>query len=98
MTTPIKNWRDKNKYQYLGKYGKIVCLTRIYNPTTGFSKSVPYDIGIIEFGNKKRVVGQIVNEKNEEIKIKERVVGIIRKGKEVASDEIIEYLVKFKTL
>ena len=98
MNTPIKNWRNKSKYQYLGKFGKIVCLTRIYSSTADFSQSVPYFVGIIEFENKKRIAGQIINEKKEAIKIGERVIGIIRKGKETANDEIVEYLVKFKTL
>lgn len=99
MNNPINSWRNnKNKYRYLNKIGRIVCLTKIYTPTADFSPSAPYFVGIIEFKNKERISGQIVNEKEKEIKIKDRVIGIIRRGKEVTSDGIVEYLVKLKAL
>lgn len=99
MSSPIKSWRNnKNKYQYLDKLGKIVCLTKIYTATADFSKEVPYSVGIIEFEDKEKIAGQIVNENEKEIKTGDRVIGIIRKGRETANDGIIEYLVKFKAL
>lgn len=99
MNSPIISWRNSRKrYQHLNKTGKIVCLTKIHTATADFSKNVPYYVGIIELENKERITGQIVNEKEEDIKIEDSVIGIIRKGKEMANDEIIEYMVKFKTL
>lgn len=99
MNNPIKSWRNnKNKYHYLNKIGKIVCLTKIYTAATNFSAYIPYYVGIIELGNKERISGQIINERKEEIKIGDKVIGIIRKGKETANNEIVEYLVKFKVL
>lgn len=99
MNNPINSWRkNKNKYEYLNKIGKIVCLTKIHSAATDFSAYVPYYVGIIEMGNKEKISGQIVNEKEEEIKIGDKVIGIIRKGKETANNEIVEYLVKFKVL
>ena len=99
MNSPIVSWRNSQKrYHYLNKIGKIVCLTKIYTATKDFSKNVPYYVGIIEFETKERITGQIVNEKEKEAKIGDSVIGIIRKGKETANDEIVEYLVKFKVL
>lgn len=99
MNNPINSWRNnKSKYQYLDKLGKIVCLTKIYTAIAGFSKNVPYYVGIIELENEERITGQLVNEREKEIKTGSGVIGIIRQGKETANDEIVEYLVKFKVL
>jgi uncharacterized OB-fold protein len=99
MNNPINSWRNNiNKYQYLNKIGKVVCLTKIHTATQDFTKYTPYFVGIIEFGNKERISGQIVCENNIEIKINDKVIGILRKGKETPNDGIVEYLVKFKVI
>ena len=97
MNNPIISWRHSpKKYQYLNIIGKIVCLTKIYVPTADFSSSDPYFVGIIDFKKKGKIIGQIINETDQEIKIGHKVIGVIRRGKGVGQSEIVEYLVKFK--
>jgi len=94
MRSPISNWRDKEKYKYLGKTGKIVGFTKINNPPKGFGK-VPYYVGIIEMRGGKKLTAQLVLEgKKPEIGGKAR--GIIRRIGIPDKEEIINYGVKFK--
>lgn len=99
MNNPIVSWRNSRKrYQYLNKTGRIVCLTKIHAATADFSPYAPYFVGIVDFGRKGKIAGQIINETDKEIRIGSKVIGIIRRGKEIGQSEIVEYLVKFKLL
>ncbi|HNY04346.1 MAG TPA: OB-fold domain-containing protein [Candidatus Woesebacteria bacterium] len=98
MNNPIISWRSSSKkYQFLNKVGQIVSFTKIHTATTDFSRNVPYYVGVINFGKNIKTIGQIVNESRKEIKIGQKVIGIIRLGKKVEPNEVVEYLIKFKT-
>ena len=96
MRSPISNWRNKERYQYLGKTGKIVSFTKINNPPKGFGR-VPYYVAMVEFKNGKKKTGQLVL-KGEELKIGAKVKAVIRIIETPDKEGIINYGVKFKVL
>ena len=96
MKSPIAQWRNKEKYKYLGKRGKIVSFTKVNNPPKGFGK-IPYYVGIVKFKNGQKKTGQLVLE-GKKPKINSKVKGIIRRIGTPGKEEIINYGVKFKLI
>ena len=96
MSSPIANWRNKEKYRYLGRTGRIISFTRVNNPPKGFGK-LPYYIGIIEFNHSQRKSGQLVLE-GKKPKIGVKVMGIIRRIGIPDKEGIINYGIKFKLI
>lgn len=106
MSSPIKSWRgSKNRYQYLGQTGKILSLTEIKSPVSGFEKYLPYKVAIIQLGKGERITGQIVSDgeslvegKSKKLINKKKVVGVLRRLKDPGKKEIVEYTVKWKVI
>ena len=96
MLSPIAQWRNKEKYKYLGKIGKIVSFTKINNPPDGFG-DFPYYAGIIKLTNGEKKIAQLVLE-SKVPKIGDRVKGVIRKIGIQDKEAIINYGVKFKLI
>ena len=89
MKSTVKIWRDKEKrYRYLEKIGKIVSFTKIIDGN--------YFAGIIEMKNKKRTAGELVDMK--EVKMGEKVEGVLRRLGKSEKNKVIEYGVKWKKL
>jgi len=95
MKNPIRKWRTKDKYQYLGKTGKIVSFTKVNNPPAGFG-NLPYYVGVIKIV-KEQITGQLVIE-GEKPKIGKKVKGILRIIGDAKNEEIINYGIKFLVL
>jgi len=94
MVNPVVYWRNKEKkYQYLGKTGKIISFTKIFNPLSDFSQ-VPYFVGLIKLKKEKYVAELVVEGKKPSINA--RVKGILRKIKPLQKTGVIQYGVKFK--
>lgn len=99
MISPIKIWRrQKEIRKILGKKGKVLVWTKIYTPGTDFKKYAPYPVVLVELESKEKVYGQLVDYRNEDLKIGKEVVSILRKVREPSSDGIIAYGVKFRPL
>ena len=97
MKSPIAVWRSKRKdYQFLGEIGKIISLTRIFDPPEGFGK-LPYFVAVVEFKKGRRRAGQLVLE-GKEPKIGARVKGVIRRVGQPGPEEVVRYGVKFKVI
>jgi uncharacterized OB-fold protein len=95
MTSAIKIWREKEeRYLNLNKVGRVVSWTKIVSPPNGFGEKA-YIVVMVEFGDKSRVVGELVDEK---VKTGDKVYGILRKLGEAKTDEVIEYGVKWKKI
>jgi len=94
MKNPIRKWRNKNKYQYLGKQGEIVSFTKVNNPPLNFGR-LPYYIGIIKFPGGGQITGQLVLE-GQEPAIGKKAEGVLRIIGQAKDEEIINYGVKFK--
>jgi uncharacterized OB-fold protein len=96
MRTHLEYWRKKSTdYQYLNENGKIISLTRVNNPPSGFGEKY-FWVGVIKLSKqKKRTTGQIVASKKEP-QIGDQVVGVLRKIGKPGKKEVIQYGVKFK--
>lgn len=98
MTNPIQVWREaKNRYQYLGKTGKIAAFTRIQTPVQGFETCLPYFAAVIKLSGGRQITGQLVKEASEP-KVGRRVVGILRRLRQAGGNEVMEYGVKWKII
>ena len=99
MISPVKLWRRQKEIKdKLGKKGRILTWTVIHVSSTGFVKQVPYCVVLVEFENGNQAVGQLVNYEKKDMKIGKRVIGILRKLKEVGKEDVIIYGLKFKPI
>ncbi len=100
MTSPVKIWRRQKKIRsLLNRQGKVLTWTRIYVTAEGFKKYAPYFVIMVEFEDGERAMGQLVDiDVQNDIKPNLRVVSILRKVREVESDDVIAYGMKFKPL
>ena len=97
MSNPSEVWRHHKKlHQYLKKRGKLLVWTKVSVPPLGFEDSVPYFSGIVQFENGEKLPVQVVDCAEIDLKENLKVVTVIRRGKKVESDEVIEYVVKVK--
>lgn len=99
MISPIKIWRrQKEIRKILGKKGKILTWTKIHAPGSDFKKYAPYPVVLVELENKEKAYGQLVDYKEEDLKIGKKVVSVLRKVRASSEEGIIAYGVKFKPL
>ena len=95
--SPVKIWRrQKEVREQLGKKGKVISWTFIYAPPVDFKKTAPYGVVLVEFKKGDRAYGQLVETDMKDIKIGMRVVSILRKVRDVSSEDVIAYGLKFK--
>ena len=95
MKSSIKIWREKEeRYSHLDKIGKVVSWTKIESPPKGFGDKA-YGVAMVEFLDKSRVVGELVDKT---IKTGDKVCGVLRKIGKAKRDEVIEYGVKWKKI
>jgi uncharacterized OB-fold protein len=96
-SSPVKIWREaKARYQPLGKSGRLVSFTKVWQGPAGFETNSPYWVGMVRLKGNQKVIGQIIRQREEKPKMGVKVKGVLRilnKGKEA---DVIEYGVKFK--
>lgn len=96
--SPVRIWREaKERYQFLGKKGRLISFTKIFNPPKEFVKQRPYWVGVVKFKNGKKTTAQLVVE-GENPKVGRIVVGVMRRLQVADEKSVIEYGVKFKLL
>ena len=97
MISPVKVWR-RQKYirQFLGKKGKVITWTKIIVAGSNHKKFAPYPVVLVEFEDKNRLFGQLVDIDDTKIKIGMRVEAVLRKVRQVEDDGVIAYGIKFK--
>ena len=62
----------------------------------GFEDAVPYFSWIVELKNGEKLPVQIVDCEEKDLRPNLKIVTVIRKGKKVKPEEVIEYVVKVK--
>jgi len=99
ITTPVKLWRrQKNVAELIGVTGKILYWTIIRVPAKTFMNEAPYPVVIVEFSNKQRVIGQLVDWREADLKRGRKVIAVLRRSFTADSESIITYAIKFKSL
>ena len=97
MNSPSEVWRQHKKlHNYLNKKGKLLVWTKVSVPPSGFEDSIPYFSGIVQFEDGSKLPVQIVDCAETDLKENLKVISVIRRGKKVTPDEVIEYVVKVK--
>jgi uncharacterized OB-fold protein len=92
-----ETWRQhKNLRKYLNQKGKLLVWTKILIPPLGYEDFVPYFSGIVKFEGGEKMPVQIVDCTEEQIKQNVKVIAVIRRGKKVGANDVIEYTVKVK--
>src|SRR3990167_5772421 len=99
ITTPVKLWRrQKEVARHLGREGKIIAWTIIRVPPKAFLNETPYPVVIVEMENREKMIGQLVDWKEEDLAAGRKVVAVIRRLFSGDSESIIAYYIKFKPI
>lgn len=97
ITTPVKLWRrQKNTATLIGIRGKILLWTIIRVPTKTFANEAPYPVVIVELENKEKMVGQLVDWENKDLKKGQKVNAVLRRSFTGDSESVIAYCLKFR--
>ena len=78
--------------------GTIVSSSKVHVAPQGYEFYSPYYLAIIELTNKVRLLGQLVDTENKEIKIGSKVKKVFRKVIDAKKDGVISYGYKFKVV
>jgi len=92
------NCRRKGKivpYTFPGN-GKVYSYSTVFAGPIGFETSTPYIIAIIKLDEGAKVLGQIVDIDEKDIKIGDKVEMVFRKIQQYDPDGVINYGFKFK--
>ncbi len=97
ITTPVKLWRrQENVGSIIGKIGKVLNWTIIRVPAKAFAKEAPYPVVIVELENRERMIGQLVDWEEKDLKKGKKVVAVLRRSFIGDSESVIVYNIKFK--
>ncbi len=97
MTSPVKIWRNqKNIARLIGQKGKIVSWTIIRIPPEGFSYQAPYPVALVRLEDGEKVLSQMVDYRENNLKIGQKVITVLRRTRESKEDEVIPYGIKVK--
>lgn len=97
ITTPVKLWRrQKNVASHIGRAGKILQWTIVRVPPKAFHHEAPYPVVIVELENRERMIGQLVDWEESDLKKGKGVVAVLRRSFLGDSESIIAYNIKFK--
>lgn len=97
MISPVKIWRrQKEIREKLGKKGKIVTWTKIFITGTDFKKYTPYPVALVKLENDEKLVIQLVDYDEEDLRIGKEVAVTLRKIREGSKEGVIAYGLKCK--
>jgi len=96
MNNTIAAWRTiRGLPKELGKVGTIVVWTKIFVAPAGFGHQVPYVVAIVSFGKEKRTL-QLVDYEEEQLRVGQKVITVVRRIGTVGSEDVISYGLKAK--
>jgi uncharacterized OB-fold protein len=99
MTSPVKIWRNQKKTtDLLGKIGEIISWTLVRVPPAGFESQAPYPVAIVELKMGGRIIAQLVDYEEKDLKYGRKVTTVIRKTSQPEDNEIIPYGIKVKPI
>jgi len=99
MLSPVKIWRNQKKIRsLLNKNGEILSFTKVYVPPAGFEAQAPYVVAVAKLDDKTRIIAQLVEWEDQDLKIGKKVHTILRRTKDPGIEGIIPYGIKLKPL
>ncbi len=82
----------------IGVTGKIVSWTIVRVPPANFSYQAPYPVVIVKLDDGGRICAQLVDYKEEHLRIGQRVVTVVRRTIQSDTEAVIPYGIKVKPL
>lgn len=97
MDNPVKNWRrQKVVRELLNLRGKILTWTEVAVSSREFSAFAPYVTALIELEDGRKIFGQLVDIKPEQIQTGAQVLSVLRRIGKPKPDSVINYGLKFR--
>lgn len=97
MISPVKVWRHQKKVaSLLGQQGRIISWTLIRVPPMGFEQEAPYPVILVELQGKERIIGQLVDWQENDLKTGKKVEAVYRRISKPDSEGVIPYGIKFR--
>ena len=99
MISQVKVWRNQ-KYvaRTIGKTGKIVSWTTIRVPPADFGYQAPYPVAVIRLDTGEFITAQVVDYDERQLRISQRVITVVRRTIQSATDDVIPYGIKVKPM
>lgn len=95
--TPVTAWRQQRKNApRIGRQGKILEWTLIRLPAASFKDQAPYPVVIAEMTNGERVIGQLVDWQQDDLRKGRKVVSVLRRMYTNDAESVIQYILKLK--
>jgi uncharacterized OB-fold protein len=99
MATPVKiHRRQKKTAEIIGQRGEIAAWTIVRVAAKLFANQAPYPVVIVKFSTDERVMGQLVDWEEGDLRVGREVVGVLRRAVVEDGDGVISYTVKFRPL
>lgn len=99
ITTPVKLWRRQDSVaKLIGQTGTLVSWTLIQVAAKGFGTEAPYPVVIVKLTGGNKMIGQLVDWEETDLKKGKKVIAVLRKLTPERSENIIAYNIKFKPL
>jgi len=97
--SPVKIWRhQKETSLLLEKEGKIVSWTLVRVPPFGYERQAPYQVVLVELKIGKRMIGQLVDWQENDLKTGRQVKTVYRRIRQPDPEGVIPYGIKFKPI
>ncbi len=82
----------------IGKRGVIVSWTVIRVPPADFGYQAPYPVVLVKLENGEHITAQLVDQRDSEPVIGQKVITVVRRTIQSATDAVIPYGIKVKPL
>lgn len=97
ITTPVKLWRrQKSVSENIGRIGTVLNWTIVRVPPKAFHHEAPYPMVIVKYENGEKMIGQLVDWEEKDLKKGRKVIAVLRRSFSGDSESIIAYHIKFK--
>ena len=94
LFTPVQLTRTiRDRYQFLGKVGRVVSFTLIRVAPEQLKRRTPYVVAIVDFGT-QRATMTLADVRKDEVFMGMKVVGVLRRLYEPSKEGVIPYGVK----
>ena len=80
----------------LPKTGRLIAYTVLRSPPKGYEEQAPYIVGLVELDDGTRLISQIVDVSEDELKEDMRVEAVFRRLRSNDERDVIEYGYKFR--
>lgn len=99
MISPVKVWRNqKFVARMIGKTGSIISWTIIRMPPADFGYQAPYPVVLVKLDEGESIAAQMVDYSEKDLAVGQKVVTVVRRTIQSATDDVIPYGIKVKPI